>query len=350
MDIDDLKNQVKLNCNISDAKFWGYYSVCGLLLRLQELYRNEHSIMPWESIQKDKVSKWIAEREALWNQLENMDLQPLKIDTEIYDPFEINKINEILISNGLIYGGGYSVFNKPTFFLARLKNKEELYDHQVYYVGSELCRDLSASIAMLQGRCILIRLDSLKTLLWERLQDLKSRKSADSLKDFSLFGIEDVNLPSENLYSNVEAVSTKITDIFVLHELGEAYEGEHSDKWLMILCSNNDRLVELYMRGIKDLLADTSEMGPIKFIVEKREPSLFHFYTTFIDRIRKEIFPEITDAFRHFKLHGDWSIVEEARKTGYKRAKALRDNIIKLWDEGKKVNIRGFIEDYLKQI
>jgi len=35
MDIKKLIDQIKFNCNLSDARFWGYYSICGLLLRMR---------------------------------------------------------------------------------------------------------------------------------------------------------------------------------------------------------------------------------------------------------------------------------------------------------------------------
>jgi hypothetical protein len=31
LDIKALNTQVKVNCDISDARFWGTYSICGLL-------------------------------------------------------------------------------------------------------------------------------------------------------------------------------------------------------------------------------------------------------------------------------------------------------------------------------
>ena len=39
-DIDTFIKQVKLNCNVSDAKFWGYYSICGVLMRYREFRKS----------------------------------------------------------------------------------------------------------------------------------------------------------------------------------------------------------------------------------------------------------------------------------------------------------------------
>jgi hypothetical protein len=53
IDIQTLTSQVKKNCNISDAHYWGWYSVCGLLLRLRELFRAERGIKLWDSERRD---------------------------------------------------------------------------------------------------------------------------------------------------------------------------------------------------------------------------------------------------------------------------------------------------------
>ena len=99
--IDDFIRQVKHNCNISDAKFWGYYSICGLLMRYRELYRNEHALMPWESIDNEKICPWIQERETLWRDLEDLELQELVIGGGTYDPFDVNGLNALLGAAGL---------------------------------------------------------------------------------------------------------------------------------------------------------------------------------------------------------------------------------------------------------
>ena len=96
MDLERLIEQVKLNCNISDAKFWGYYSICGLLMRFRELYRHEESAAPWKGIPQELISEWIASREAQWKDLEDKELLPLEIDGKIYDPFEVDGVNRIL--------------------------------------------------------------------------------------------------------------------------------------------------------------------------------------------------------------------------------------------------------------
>jgi hypothetical protein len=351
MDLENLKEQVKRNNDISDAHFWGYYSLCGLLMRMRELFRSEHSLWPWEEIRKEEMSSWITSREALWKSLEDANSEPLEIDGQVYDPFDVDRINTALNHVGMVYGGGYGRFHKPTFFLAELVHKGELFDYQVYYAGKELCRDLSTSLAMLQGRCIFMRLDHLTMLLWDKYQELLSRRFKGLLHEaFSWYGMGGGSSAPEELYRSIETLSREIADLFVLHEVGEAFEDEHSEEWLAILSQNKERSTEFSVRGVKDLLADTSEMGPLKSIIVHEKTGLLYFHMVFLDGIRKELFPELLQSFQSFTENQDWSALEEARKAGYRRAQDLRDHVLQVWREkGETEDIGVSLKQYLSE-
>jgi hypothetical protein len=129
--------------------------------------------------------------------------------------------------------------------------------------------------------------------------------------------------------------------------MGEAFEDEYADEWLSILSHNQDRATEFYVRGIKDLLADTSEKGPLKWITNSMEESLLNFYMVFMDGIRKTIFPEMATAFQNFFKDRDWSLIEQARIKGYERAAALRGHVLRLWREGKGDTLGTSLKDCL---
>ncbi len=347
LDIEKLKEQVKLNCMVSDARFWGYYSICGLLMRLRELYKSEKDLMPWDATHREDVSEWIAATEARWKSLEHAGFRAIEIGGAAYDPFDVDGINTLLNREGLVYGGGYGRFNKPTFFLATLERKREIYDYFIYYSGRELCRDLSTSVAMLQGRCIFMRIEALKTLLWDKFLELQGRRFGGLLREaFSSCGIEGKESPGD-FNDRIDALSSVLSELFVLHETGEAFEDEHSAEWLEILGGNTDRAAEFYVRGVKDLLADTSEKGPLEYIIRERERSLLNFHIAFLDGIRKEIFPEIINAFQKFSENGDWSLLEDARRIGYRRAQELMVRILELWKRGEAGKIVSAIKQSL---
>ena len=328
--------QVKFNCDISDAKFWGYYSICGLLMRYRDLYRSEHSLMPWDSIRHDEISNWIHGRESLWKELEFRELQRLIIEGHAFGPFDVNSINAALQESGLIYGAGYGIFHKPTFFVAELENVLELYDYRVYSAGRELCRDLAAAPAMLQGRCIYLRPDVISSFLWDRFEEMKSNRGGCFAEEvFSMYDIRRGDVHATELFGKIRHMTSDAVGIFLLHETGEAYEDIYSEDWHEILSCGCDKATELYLRGIKDIRADTSVMGPLKKIIETGDSRGLYLFLTFMDGIRRELFPEFRDAFQRFPASGTWSVLEEARKSGYARVDAFQSAIVSVWRREK---------------
>jgi hypothetical protein len=59
LEFDSIIHQVLQNCDISDARHAGLYSVCGLALRLRDLYKWEKGLNPWEEKDSSEVLEWI---------------------------------------------------------------------------------------------------------------------------------------------------------------------------------------------------------------------------------------------------------------------------------------------------
>jgi len=186
-------------------------------------------------------------------------------------------------------------------------------------------------------------------LLWDKLQELRSRNFGGVLREaFASCGIEGPSLSPEELPAKIDSLASRLSVLFIHHELGEAFEDEYADEWLSILGRNQDRVTEFYVRGIKDLLADTSEKGPLKRITDSMDIPLLNFYMVFMDGIRKEIFPEMVAAFQSFMENGrKWSLIEHARIKGYEKARELRGHVLKLWREGKGETLGTSIKERL---
>ncbi len=346
MDLEGFIKQVKLNCTISDAKFWGYYSVCGLLMRMRELYLNEHSLMPWDSAPTDEISRWVSGREAQWRDLEDEGLHEIAAGQRLFDPFDVDELNLLLRDSKLVYGSGYATFNKPTFFVAELVESRELLDYRVCFTGRELCRDLSAYAAMLQGRCIYIRYDVIKAIIFDKFQTVKSRRYGGAAEEmFGHYRIGKADALSEELVGRFEDMAKDISGIFLRHEVGEAFEDEGSEEWADILSSCNDRHSELYLRAIKDLIADTSVMGPLRAITEAQLRPLLYAYMAFLDGLRKAVFPMFGNAFHGFVETGEWRLIEEARAKGYEKAEKLRASVLRLWKDGGINEVRRYLKN-----
>jgi len=331
--LETLTSQIKRNCNISDAQYWGYYSLCGLLLRLRELYRTEKGIKPWENIRQKDIGEWITERETLWKELEDKDLGKISINGNVYGPFEVEKINAELEKEGLIYSAGLGVHMKPSFFLADIISKETVDGFTVYLSGNEYARDLSDYPAMLQDQSIFARLDPTKLLLWTRFEEMRCKKFKGALAfAFSKYGIVPEEEPSEDIDRRIYQIALSEANTFIHHELGEAFEGEKiGDEWKILLTYLPHSRAELFARAVKDILADTSENGMLRYIIKNQKEGSFGFYIVFLGSLRKIIFPEILDAFNVFIDTGDWGLIDDVRKAGYKKAEEYANRLLSLY-------------------
>jgi hypothetical protein len=337
LNLDALISSIKRNCDISDAKYWGFYSLCGLLLRLRDLYRSEKGMRPWERIDQEDISEWISAREALWKELEEKNFGDLVIGEEVYAPFEVERTNAVLKEENLLYGAGYGIHMKPSFFLADLLSKKKIDSHHVYIAGHEYVRDLAVYPATLQDGTIFARVDTARHLLWEKFEELRLKGPKVSLSfAFSRYGIEPDDEPSEDKYREMFHVAFSEVETYIYHELGEASEEEKlGAEWRDLLLDFSGTKVEVFARGVKDLLSDASEKGMLRYIIENKKEGSLGFYLVFLGGYRKPLFPEISKAFEGFVESGDWGLVENARKAGYRKASVCAERLLSFRREKK---------------
>lgn len=345
--IAQLISQVKKNCNISDAGYWGAYSICGLLLRLRKLYRIENSIMPWEKINRENMSRWIEERERLWHELEGSDFEQLMIGDSIYQPFDVENINRAIKKEGLIYSAGYGRFMKPSFFIADLLCRKSMEGLDIYIAGREYARDLSDSPSMLLGKSIFARLDTMRELLWEKFEELKMRGAKGVLSfAFSEYGINSSEELSEHSYNLISFIAQSELDAYIYHELGEAFTGRMlGDNWKEMIADIRGTKAELFARAVKDVMSDTIEQGMLKYIIDAQRSGSLGFYIAFLGDYRKLLFQEITTAFNKFMHTKDWGIIEDARQKGYIKAKNYAEELLDIFRQIRnKTEMSGYIE------
>ncbi len=316
-----IEEQVKLNCEISNAHFWGIYSICGLLMRLRSLYRFEHSLNPWDSIHSAELMEWIGKKERLWQELRKESIRPLQIDGRRIDAYDVESVEEHLPAH-LCYGAGYATGMKPSFFLGRLKEKRKLGGFRVYVVERECVRDLLAAPAMLQGRRIYLRMQVFREYLWDRVEEIRFGGAGQALREaFACYGLteEELRRGGEELAPRIEHIAREESYTLVAHELGEALEEEFPEElWNQMADSP---FLEKLARGLKDLLADTHRRGTLSEIVRRRNIASLAFYVASLTGFRRELFPEVRGAYEKAR-EGDWSAVEEAMR--HARSRALR--------------------------
>lgn len=338
-----IARQVSHNCDISDATHAGLYSICGLALRLRDLYKWENRLDPWEEKDSAEVLEWIGEKEQAWEQLTERDYGPIAILGKTYEPFDTPAINAVLETHGLYYGAGYAHSLKPTFFLALIEDKLEINGHPVYILGRELARDLLTIPALSQNNGILLRQEAARLYLWDKLFYLKKSGRRALLFALTHCGIRDAE--PRTLRQHLNAILRVQQNTYIFHEIGEMCDTVFDRSlWREMIGTFPHTPVELLVRAVKDLLADTNEFGSLRCIIRQRQSAALGFYVAFFDGLPKELFPEISASFGEFMRTGDWHVVEHAVAAGYRTAKQYAETIIDIFRTGKRNTDDAWIE------
>lgn len=286
-----LVEAVRTNCRISDARHAGDLTLCTYLLEMRELYRWEHRIAPGEPMPQADVGAWIATREGAWSALEDAPFVSLPVAGATVDPYDVAAVNRVLIPAGLVYGAGIGRFRKPQFFVAALAREEWRDGVRILVAGDELARDLSGAPAASRGGTVYLRLESLRRWLWERAEAWRARPVNGSLQS-ALDGYGFGRDPAAAMTAMVEAES----ETLVLHELGECRaEAALGAAWSTLLASLTRRRTELFVRAVRDHLADCLVTLPAR-VQDRADPSL-HFWFANLHGLRRTLFPAVVSAY-----------------------------------------------------
>jgi hypothetical protein len=327
-----LLKEIKFNCDVSDARFWGYFSICGLLMRYRDLYRSEQRLEPWSPIRREEIAAWIERKEARWTALEGQGFRDLSIRGKQYDAFDVDGINIALEGDGYIYGAGYGMYLKPTFFLARAKSVAEVSGHRVNTTEQEVVRDLFTAPAMLQGRSIFLRLEPLKAILWDKLAELKPGRPTVTADAFKAYGLEPCQTVDDALIDRLNRTVVDYANVLLHHELAESREAV--SQWKDVLTMAVDRKAEHYLRAVQDLVADTSDSGPLRLIVEREDRGALSLAIGLMEGYRRLLFPDIREAYQRCPGDVNWMEIDEVRRKGFRRFHRIRQAILALYNSG----------------
>lgn len=312
----DFLQTIQRNCDISDARDNGIYSICMLVLKLRNLYKWEHGIEPWEEPEPSDLLDWIDAKENYWEKIIDEPYQPVLLNGSAIDPYDIEKINKQLVGRNILYGAGYGRSLKSIFFLADIIKKDSIEGCSVFLLGCERAKELSSPFAMLQDSTIIIRREPLRFFFWDQIQEIRSSCKASLHHALNQFGIlVDGHLNQDKFRAELDRIVDSEIPIFIYHEVGEKLEKSLDSHVLRkIISVFPDSAIEYVTRAVKDILADTHPQGMVSYIIqEKREASL-GFYAGFLAGLRKELFPHLSERFDAFLQKRDWQLIEEARQ------------------------------------
>jgi len=358
LNIGQLVSTVQKNCHISDAQHAGELTLCIYLLKMREFYRWENDIPLTRQLAKDDVGQWLQEREQMWEHLEASHFDPIPLERGSSDPFDADDINRELVPQGYVYSGGYGRFCKPHFFLGNLVTKETRNGFTVYLSSCEYARDLEAPPAMLQGRTIFVRQESVRRYLWEKVEESRWSRGNEAMQcALSCYGLadddvqgrtsaatdttpgmEEVEQRPERLPRMPEAaaelaldrMTQNETESIVLHELGEGLAGEAlGTDWERLLSGLSRSKAETMARAVRDNLADCLTTLPA--LVETRNDAALHFYFATFGGMRRHLFPEALAAYRRWCADGDLDPLRNLARQGQARWRGTAEQILTLF-------------------
>lgn len=325
--LENLRTAVQTNCHISDARHAGDYTLCVYLLKMREYYRWEQNLPFTAQLPNHDVGTWLAEREALWEDLADQAFTSLPIDDRHFDPFHTQDINDALLPRGLVYSGGLGNSCRPHFFLAELERHESQDEHSVLVAGRELARDLTAPPAMTLDRTIFVRRESLRRMIWEKVEEWKWRRQDGALSRALAHYDFDADVPAA-----LEAITDVEVDSVIRHEIGEIQAGQRlGESWHEMLAGLPPSQAELMARAVRDHLADCLTTLPA--LIDEQQPASLHFYFGNLRGMRKEIFPAAQRAYEQWAEHGRLEPLEEIAAQGTRHWTDVARNVLGLFQE-----------------
>lgn len=326
LDILDLQSQIQRNCDISDANYSGTFSLCGLLLRMRDLFKWDHGLMPWEEPDQESIMAWIEQREDLWLGLAGQDYGVLNVAGLFIQPFDAYQVNELISTRGLLYEAGCVIGLKPSFFLAKLVSSTCMDGLWVHTVEQELARDIFTTPVLRQGDQIVARRHVMASALWDLV--LEQRASVAPALNYVLAGYR---MDQKKLLLAPKACSEAFLrmanaelEVLVYHEIGEACEDVFPhDLWHQMIEAHKQTLVEVFLRSVKDLLADTHPQGLLSHVIAAQRGSSLALYLAMMRPISKLLFPEMGSVLQNLASGFDWAEVGRIRCVGYRRGREL---------------------------
>lgn len=305
-----LCERVQANCDISDAHHAGTLTMCVYLLKMREYFRWEMGLGFDAPLPREALGQWIHERERRWEDLDEASFQPMRIEGRAYDPFDAEAINAAVLPQGYVYSAGLGARGVPHFFLGRLLGEQGHGDCRIYEAQEECARDLAAPPAMTLGRTIFVRRESLRRMLWERVQEWRWDRRENALGEALRCYPFDTDLEAA-----LDAMTRRETRTAILHELGEIEAGrELGEAWHELLQALPRGPAELGLRAVRDHWADCCSTLPA--LLEAGDRAALLFYRANLTGMRRQLFPGLTAAFEAWRDARDERPLREAVARG----------------------------------
>ncbi|MGB0713732.1 MAG: Sfum_1244 family protein [Gammaproteobacteria bacterium] len=296
--IDTLCRTVQYNCDVADARYGADFTLCIYLLKMREFYRWELGAPTSARLPKEDVGNWLSAREAYLETLEEKEFKAIELGGEQFDAFDGDAINRHLIPRGLVYSGGLWRAGKPHFFLGALERREKHGEFKLLVSAREWARDLTSPPAMAQGNTIYVRRESLRRMLWEKVDGWNWSKPRNALsRALAEFALD------THLEGSLDRMTEQQLDAMVLHEIGEVRAGEHlGPAWGEMMLDLHHSRAEQVSRAVRDNIADC--LSTLPAILDRSDAAEIHFFMAHLTPMRKALFPGLEQAYEAWMADG----------------------------------------------
>ena len=178
------------------------------------------------------------------------------------------------------------------------------------------------------GSNIYIRRESLRRMLWERIEEWRWNRPANAMQDaINCYDFD--NSPDEAL----DRMTDNEVRSVMLHEIGEVMAGEMlGNDWERLLASIPHSKAELLVRAVRDHLADS--LSTLPELLEDADPASLHFYVANLGNLRKSLYPALVSAYETWTSSGNRSELETLTRKGHEHWSALAGHILALYRQG----------------
>jgi hypothetical protein len=323
-----LARAVQTNCHIGDARHAADLSLCIYLLQMREFYRWEQGIEFGATLDRQAVGHWIAQREALWAELEAQELVALPWNGRDFAPLDADALNAELAVHGLWYGAGLAGAERPVFFLARLDEPQRRADGlQVQVCSTELARGLFAPAAALQGgRRIVLRRESLARWLWEKFEAFSLRRADGAFQALlDIYALHD----SAGFVLALPRLVDDLFETLLLHEMGEYRAGQWLEPdWADMRLGLGHRRTDLRVRAVRDHIADLGVTLPT--LLEQGTRAPLHFWFANYEGVREQLFPSLSQGYAAWRGGDAGRALRRAVQAGLAHFRGLAEQVLVL--------------------
>ncbi len=279
--------------------------MCVYLLKMREYFRWEKGYAFQDNLPDEDLGDWLKQREYFWQTIEDESFAELPVDGDSYDPFDIDAVNAALNPHGLVYSGGLGGNCTPHFFLGKLGNLEKQTDMTILVSEDEYARDLTAPPAMTRNDTIFIRRESLRRMIWEKIEEWQWEKRDNPMgRSMRFFDFEN------DAEAALEAMTDAVLDAVLFHEKGEVLAGKRlGPEWEQMLASLPRSKAEFMIRAVRDHLADS--LTTLPHLLHEGDDASLHFFFANLANMRKHLFPSLTRAYEDWVERGKREAIDE---------------------------------------